>query len=312
MTQLGGLGSVLVCGALLLAVPGCGNASDLAGPEPTTRETRSTAPTTVIPPPTQPPTTFPTTTSTTTPTTPPTPTATTTPAGPPSAGSCLHLPPADLARPALVGAPPRVHCSERHNAQVAFVGTMNADLRRAVADADVSRIASLTDGVCRRNVVSWLDTDEAGYEISRFQYLVTTPSRSDTAAGASWFTCMTYALRRPDQSVTLPRSVQGLLSSHRADDYGTCAKGSIKNAGNDAVICTVRHNWRAISAIRFGGANADYPGDATLRGRAKPRCSSAVGDYVKLATYDYGYTWPSRATWRCGDRYGLCYAKVAH
>lgn len=72
------------------------------------------------------------------------------------------------------------------------------------------------------------------------------------------------------------------------------------------MICSAPHAWRALSSY---DVDADrYPGAATLQAAAQQPCRSkgraAAGDPLD---YQWGFDWPTRAQWRAGQHYGLCW-----
>lgn len=141
--------------------------------------------------------------------------------------------------------------------------------------------------------------------------MATVPRSDQVAAGAGFFACTTYVVKRGSALLALSRSTEGVLATSRGRDYGSCARAAITNAGNDTLVCSITHNWRAVAAARMGAPEDRYPGDNQLRSRMQGICENAVRDYLDTTgAYDYGYTWPTRSTWSNDDRYGLCYAKT--
>lgn len=228
----------------------------------------------------------------------------------PSVGGCVRLGTSDVFVDGRVGLPEKSRCRGA-SGQYASVSDLTPAMRRAATSPDADALWSLTSTRCRRDVIGWLDTDNEGLEISQFEILATVPKTDEIAAGANFFACTTYVIKRRNVLLPLTRSTEGILDTRRGRDYDSCARAAITNAGNATQVCSIRHNWRAVAAARMGEPEDRYPGDERLRTRMQGVCEVAVGDYVNATgTYEYGYTWPTRETWSGDDRFGLCYAKT--
>lgn len=229
----------------------------------------------------------------------------------PAAGGCVQLTRSDVFVEALVGLPEPSRCRGA-TGQYASVRALTPAMRRAANSSDASALSSLTSGRCRRDVLGWLDAGNEGLEISQFRVLPSVPLPDQVAAGAGFFACTTYVLKRRTALLELTRSTEGVLDTRRGRGYESCARGAITNAGNATQVCSLKHNWRAVAAARMGEPDDAYPGNQRLRTRMRGICEVAVGSYVDTTgTYQYGYTWPPRRTWSDADRFGLCFAKTS-
>jgi hypothetical protein len=302
--RIGRWAGAVAIGALVLT--GCADASGLsvADDEPTSEVTEE---------PTEEPTEDPTEEPTEEPTDEPTdePTEPPVQVERPQAGDCVKLTSTDVFYDVLREVPASTACSARHSAQVTDVSPLTPPLRKAVRTGNVDPVTSRLVNGCRTSAEKWLGTDTEGFVISQFGSLPALPSFEELEAGADWYVCSTYVLKRGTKLLPLEQDTRRILAGKRAADFGTCARAAITNAGNDRLVCTIKHNWRAVAAVRLGGPGAKYPGDNSARDRVQGSCEGKVGDWLNATgTYNYGYTWPTRQLWEAGDRYGVCYAKV--
>ncbi len=229
----------------------------------------------------------------------------------PAAGDCVRLTRSDAFVEVLIGLPEPSRCRGA-TGQYASVRALTPAMRRAASRSDATALSSLTSRRCRRDVLGWLDTGNEGLEISQFRVLPSVPLPDQVAAGAGFFACTTYVIKRRTTLLELTRSTEGVLDTRRGRDYDSCARAAITNAGSATQVCSLKHNWRAVASARMGEPDDTYPGDRRLRARMQGICEIAVGNYVDImGTYEYGYTWPTRQTWSDDDRFGLCYAKTS-
>lgn len=229
----------------------------------------------------------------------------------PKVGDCVRVSRSDVFLEVLVGVPAPSRCREA-TGQYASVSDLSAAMRAAATSSDVDTLTDLTATRCRQDVLGWLDTDNEGLEISQFALLPTVPPAASVEDGADFYACTVYGFKRGSKLLELTRSTEGILATNRGRDYDSCARAAITNAGDDTLVCSIAHNWRAVAAARMGEPEERYPGENRLRSRMQEVCEDEVGDYVNaVGTYDYGYTWPTRATWSGDDRFGLCFAKTS-
>jgi hypothetical protein len=299
------LGGVLA--AALLVLTGCADATGLAG---TTADEARSEPTDATTEPTDEPTAAPTTEATDEPTEEPT-EAAVEPARRPRRGDCVSLASTDAFYDVLREIPESKPCSQRHVGQLTDVEPLSSAMRRAVETGQLGPVTDQLQSRCRESTRRWLGTDEEGFVISQFFSLPALPSYEDSQAGADWFACITYVVERGTTLLELPRDTRRILTDATTSPYGTCARAAIRNAGDDRLVCSIRHNWRAVGAVELGGPDAKFDGENQVREVVRAACETRVRDYLDTTgAYEYGYTWPTRSLWKDGDRYGVCYAKV--
>lgn len=282
--------AVLVVAALLVTVTACGSAKDLAEPAPPG-------------PPTSPSSTAPPSAASPTPTPGPAVTA-------PDAGDCRSLEPRDLVTRVTTTAAGPVTCAAKHNSQTYAVRSLKGGLREAVTQGSEDRVFQAARGFCDRRLRRWLGAGASTVERSQFAFVVGVPSGADVAAGADWVRCDVYLRNGLSNALELPRSTKGALNGPKSDDYHSCVRGKIA-AASGTVPCYKRHRWRSVSSVELGGPAKNYPGTGKVRGIVEQECGRDVRDYLDTRdSFRYGYILPTRATWKRGERYGVCFART--
>ena len=78
------------------------------------------------------------------------------------------------------------------------------------------------------------------------------------------------------------------------------------------VPCSVAHDWRAVSTIKLGEPEDEYPGDEASERTTKDYCSKSVGAWLGYPVdYDFGYTWFHEPEWNAGNRRSVCWARTS-
>jgi hypothetical protein len=145
-----------------------------------------------------------------------------------------------------------------------------------------------------------------------FAYVVAVPTTDDRLAGARWWRCDTYATDGDGRLARLRDTTEGVLGGAAAGRWATCVRGAL-GRGQQQVVCSQPHDWRGIEAHRLGGRGAAYPGAGAVTAGMRATCRDDVSAYVAdpLRSFSYGWLRPSRADWRAGQRFGLCFARTA-
>ena len=77
------------------------------------------------------------------------------------------------------------------------------------------------------------------------------------------------------------------------------------------IPCEKPHLWRAVTTIKLGNAEADYPGDKDIVARTKEFCSGSVSAWLGYPPdFDFGYTWFGAVAWEAGNRRSVCWART--
>ena len=227
----------------------------------------------------------------------PTATATATPTPPPKPRdrSCYRLDhAAALAQTADVDSVP---CTARHTAMTYALGALGAGV-------DPAR-------TCTERFATFVGGTPEDRRLSMLRPVWFTPTEDDLAAGASWYRCDAVALAGPDRLAPLTGRLKGALDrEQQRDRYAMCSPASPGAPGFERVVCSGRHDWRAVATVPFTAKR--YPGLAKVRGAGEVPCedagAAAAGGSLD---YEWGYEWPTADQWRAGQRYGICWAPVS-
>lgn len=227
----------------------------------------------------------------------PTPSPTVTPDPRPVApdnGACHRLTFEEALAPTADG--DAVRCGRRHTSRTFRVGRLDRGV--AVDSARAQRQARET---CTRELGPFLGADREALRLSLLGTVWFTPTLEEGDAGARWFRCDVIATAGSERLLRLPRDLQGSVG-----DLALCATREPGAAGSRRVACSRPHAWRAVASVDLAGTaypsaqDADDVMQATCRARAR----AAADDPLD-------FTWseerPTRAQWRAGQRYGLCW-----
>lgn len=225
---------------------------------------------------------------------------------PPEVDLCRDLTAADLESPTNVTPP--VPCTEAHTAQTFAVGELPASTGSAYGDR---RHGSYVHAACQKAFRAFLGADESLVLRSRLSWAWFRPSERGWDQGARWYRCDVVggpvdATRLRD----LPTDARGLLAEEKPDAWLTCALGKTV-ASSTKVACTEKHTWRAVTTIKLGQPDDEYPGDRVVQVRSREFCQESVGGWLGYPPeYEYGYTWFREDRWAAGNRRSICWAKT--
>ncbi len=226
---------------------------------------------------------------------------------PPKIGACRDLRAADLGSPTNVS--PVVGCSEEHTAQTFLIGELPG-----TTDAYVDKKhGKYVHGVCQKGLRAFLGADESKVMRSQLSWAWFRPSERGWDQGARWFRC--DVVGGPADATrlrALPSDARGMFSEQQEPDaWVTCALGDTV-AKSSKVPCTRKHTWRAVTTIKVGKPDDDYPGDRIVQVRSRDYCQESVGGWLGYPPeYDFGYTWFREDRWAAGNRRSICWAKTA-
>jgi Septum formation len=225
---------------------------------------------------------------------------------PPAVGECRMLTPSDLDHPSNASA--AVPCDAPHTAETFATGTLPASF--TTAEYDDERLAAFAFGTCGQKFMGYLGADESLAMRSVLSWTLFRPSQTAWDAGARWYRCDAVGGGPTSKSLlTLPDRIRGLLRKP-ADDWLACVKGgSVDTAPR--VPCSQRHTFRAVTTIRLGKPEDDYPGDDAVSARTRNFCSDSVAAWLGYpAKYSFAYTWFPQPDWEAGNRRSVCWART--
>ncbi|MGI8646287.1 MAG: septum formation family protein, partial [Nocardioides sp.] len=107
-----------------------------------------------------------------------------------------------------------------------------------------------------------------------------------------------------------PETAEGVLLGRPDDKWLVCVNGESVDA-SPKIPCSEEHSWRAVTTIKLGESEDEYPGDRLVEVRTRDFCSDSVGAWLNYpVTYDFGYTWFHESEWAAGNRRSVCWAKT--
>ena len=224
----------------------------------------------------------------------------------PAVGACRLLTPGDLEQ--VSNASATVDCVQPHTAETFEVGPLPAAFDDAAYDA--SEFATMAYETCGRGFMEYLGADESLAMRTVLSWVMFRPSEAAWNDGARWYRCdVVGGIGSSPQLLTLPDTAQGLLSEPD-DQWLACVKGrSVDTAPR--IPCSESHTFRAVTTIKLGKPEDEYPGDDDVESRTRAFCSDSVAAWLGYpVTYSFGYTWFLEPEWDAGNRRSVCWAKT--
>jgi hypothetical protein len=200
-----------------------------------------------------------------------------------------------------------VRCRKPHTTQTFHVGHFKLNTSTD-ATPDTSAVAGYVTPKCTRHFKRWVGGDRVTRLLSRVHPVWFVPTTRDIKLGARWYRCDVVVSATESRLEELPRNTEGLLDSSSAmDEYGLCSRGSPERRHSKTVTCGRHHTWRAFDVIRVRGKSDHHPSRKRLR-KTGERCQNRARvelDYP--LEWKYGWQPPTRAQWRAGVRWGICW-----
>jgi hypothetical protein len=225
----------------------------------------------------------------------------------PDLGACRMLTPDDVNQPA--NATKTVDCAEKHTAQTFLVDELPDELDDV--DYDDPKIGKYAYEACSKEYAEFLGADESLVLRTILSWAWFRPSESAWDHGARWFRCdVVGGTLTSDSYRPLPESAKGLLLGRPDDRWMVCAKGD-EFETSAKVPCAQPHDWRAVTSVKVGQPDDEYPGDEVVAGRTDNFCRTSVLYWLNYpATFDFAYTYFHQAEWDSGNRLSVCWAKT--
>lgn len=225
---------------------------------------------------------------------------------PPETGECRLLTLADVDRPSNATA--TVPCVDPHTAETFAAGSLPAEFDDAAYDD--RGLGSFAYDTCGREFMDFLGADESLSMRTILSWTMFRPSETAWDRGARWYRCDVIGGGAHSKTlITLPDEARGLLKKP-VDKWLACVKGrSVDTAPR--VPCSDRHTYRAVTTIRLGKPDDDYPGDKVVAQRTRSFCGDSVAAWLGYpARYSYAYTWFPESDWDAGNRRSVCWART--
>jgi len=225
----------------------------------------------------------------------------------PELGACRMLTPADVELPA--NATSTVDCKEKHTAETFAVGELPDEFDDV--DYDDSELGEYAYRTCMKKYARFLGADESLVLRTIVSWAWFRPSEKAWDDGARWYRCdVVGGGEHSADYVDLPEEARGLLQGRVDDRWLVCANGPTVAAAA-RVPCSEPHTWRAVTTIKLGEPEDDYPGDRLVEVRSRDFCDKSVGAVLGYPVrYDFAYTWFHEAEWEVGNRRSICWAKT--
>lgn len=206
-----------------------------------------------------------------------------------------------------------VDCGTPHTAFTFAVETIPSKVNVAGASIGNKSIQGAASKICNTAYSAYIGGDPATRALARLSVTYFLPNQLGFNRGANWVRCDVVALKTFNTLAPLPVKLKGLLNDPKAlHDYGVCSTGDPGAAGSLLVMCTQKHAFRALTALRLGADNAPYPGKAKAGPGGQQRCSTYIADKLgKGGGYTIGWTYPTSPDWVTGQRFGYCWLKSA-
>ncbi len=223
----------------------------------------------------------------------------------PVLGACRPLVPADIVLP--TNSTRTVPCKQPHTAQTYAVGTMPDKLADEAYTSD--KIGAYAYRTCSAKFRKFLGADESLALRTLVTWAWFRPSEKAWDEGARWYRCdVVGGNEESSELVALPVTAQGLLQGRPDDRWLVCVEGPVVT-GAPRIPCTDDHDWRAVTTIKVGEPDDEYPGDRSVEVTTRKFCSDSVGAWLNYPVeYDYAYTWFHEAEWEAGNRRSVCWA----
>jgi hypothetical protein len=226
----------------------------------------------------------------------------------PKLGSCRVLTTDDISQSS--NSSPVVDCREEHTAETFAVGSFPTGLTLN-AELDDPALGKYVYRTCTRQFQSFLGGDESLVMRSLLSWAWFRPTEEQWDRGARWYRCDAIGgSEDSDELRTLPRTAKGLLLGRPDDTWMTCIDAETV-AGSEKIPCSESHSWRAVTTIKLGDEDAEYPGDDVVEAQTRDFCSDSVGAWLNYPVdFDFGYTYFHEAEWEAGNRRSICWAKT--
>ncbi|MGI8993898.1 MAG: septum formation family protein [Nocardioidaceae bacterium] len=248
-----------------------------------------------------------TSTSTNQPTTPPT---TPEPSPPPDTGTCRDLNFGDINRYSNTTA--TTPCQRPHTAYTFAATTLPKDIAFEGVAIKNDAVQQAAADSCRAKFTPYVGGDAATRALVRLTVTYFLPDQRSFDAGAHWVRCDIIALQAEKILAELPSKLRGALDNQGiVDDFALCSGGEPGTAASVMVTCNQPHAYRAVAALRLGGTEEAYPGEAVTLDDGRRRCEDLIkADVGADGGYTFSWTYPTAADWQAGQRFGYCWNKT--
>ena len=222
----------------------------------------------------------------------------------PKADACYRLAYDDAVAPTSRRKP--VPCSGEVTARTFYVGDLDTVVDGHLLAVDSTRVRRQVAADCPRRFTSYVGGDERARRLSMLSTVWFSPTVQQSDAGQSWYRCDAIGVESEGRLATLKGSLKGVLDSDAGlATYGICGTAEPGARGFERVICGSKHTWEAIDAVDVPGSAYPASAPANVEARCKDLARNRADDALN---FDWGFELPTRAQWKSGRRYALCWA----
>lgn len=225
----------------------------------------------------------------------------------PDNGVCRNLTPEDVAMPA--NATKAVACEQKHTAETFAVGELPEEFDDA--DYDDPELSGFAYRTCGKAFAEFVGADESLVLRTTLSWAWFRPSKEAWEKDARWYRCdVIGGSARSAGYRPLPVTAEGMFTGRPDDRWLSCARGPSVSEG-EKVPCTQKHDWRAVTTVKIGEPEDEYPGDRVMESRTGSFCRASVKAWLNYPDeFEYGYTFFHEAEWQAGIRRSVCWAKT--
>lgn len=162
---------------------------------------------------------------------------------------------------------------------------------------DTAALSSVFETPCRRALLGFFDGKAKALKASAYDLWWFEPTKAQRDAGAKWIRC-DVALAAGEHLSPFPTDGDPELGSLPLDDSVARCERS-KSHDYFMTACSASHAYRATEILKY--PSDAYPGLRRLRTWTYRKCDARLGRSLGR------YSIPSRAHWRIGIPYSLCY-----
>ncbi|XBB69657.1 septum formation family protein [Nocardioides sp. WV_118_6] len=226
----------------------------------------------------------------------------------PASGLCRQLTPDDVAKPA--NATKTVPCAQEHTAETFATGDLPGEYDDAAYDDKA--LGTFAYQTCATAFAKFVGADESLVLRTTLSWAWFRPSEKAWKKGARWYRCdVIGGSSASTEYRPLPETARDMLAGRAPDRWLSCARGASVGEG-EKVPCNQEHDWRAVTTVKLGQPDDEYPGDRVMESRTRSFCATSVKAWLNYpAEFEYGFTFFHKAEWDAGIRRSVCWARTS-
>lgn len=197
-------------------------------------------------------------------------------------------------------------CRRPHSAETYLVGQLDVFVDGHQIAIDSARIRDQATRRCTKALPGFLGAEPDVVRRSMVRPIWFTPTLEQADAGAQWLRCDAVVVAGDRRLATASGGLRNALVQGLPDRYAMCGTTAPDADGFERVVCSVDHDWRAVSVVPFEAAR--YPGRDAAQDRGRATCEDVGAEYAQdPLDYRWSYEWPTKQQWRAGMTFGRCW-----